>query len=99
MVRSPIAGEKDSQKKSEQQVPKREDQLAHLNDDIAAPASPAAGGGGVEPQPSTSGGSVATSSGAAVITREDSVMSVSAVSASLPPDTQKFLRFAGRWHF
>lgn len=83
-----LVGEKDSQKKNDLHPPKREDQLAHLNADIMAPASPAAA---TDSQQDASGANAHPS----VITREDSVMSVSAVTATLPPDTQKFLKFAG----
>ena len=82
-------GEKDSQKKTDLQPSKREDQLAHLNADIMAPASPAAA---TDSQSDTAG---QNSPHPSVITREDSVMSVSAVTATLSPDTQKFLKFAG----
>ena len=83
----PLAGEKDNQKKTDLQPTKREDQLAHLNADIMAPASPAA--------PTGSQSDSTVGAHPTVITREDSVMSVSAVTATLPPDTQKFLKFAG----
>lgn len=56
---------------------KREDQLAHLNLDIA-PASPAA------------------QSDMPALNRENSVASVSSI-CNLPPDTQKFLKFAGQY--
>ncbi len=83
-----IAGEKENQKKTEQTLHRREDQLSHLNVDIAAPASPA----GADSNTDASAGGQAHPS---TISREDSVMSVSAQTAALPPDTQKFLKFAG----
>ncbi|XP_061178702.1 E3 ubiquitin-protein ligase HUWE1-like [Saccostrea echinata] len=69
------AGEKDG-KSQEQRSQRREDQLAHLNMDLA-PASPAAPG----------------SETPAPVQRDGSITSVSSLT-TLPPDTQKFLRFA-----
>ncbi len=77
------AGEKDSQKK-EQPLQRREDQLSHINSD-AAPPSPAAPSSGSESGQPTG-----------MLTRENSVMSVSSSSSNLPPDTHKFLKFAGK---
>ena len=76
-------GEKES-KRSEQVAPKREDQLAHLNMEMAPPS----------PSPGPSATNVGVDSSAMSITRENS----SACIAHLPPDTQKFLKFAGRFH-
>ncbi|XP_060080556.1 E3 ubiquitin-protein ligase HUWE1-like [Ylistrum balloti] len=67
------AGEKDG-KSADQPSQKREDQLAHLNLDVA-PASPAA------------------QSDTPHLNRENSVASMSSI-CNLPPDTQKFLKFA-----
>ncbi|XP_021341229.1 E3 ubiquitin-protein ligase HUWE1-like isoform X3 [Mizuhopecten yessoensis] len=67
------AGEKDA-KSGDQPSQKREDQLAHLNLDVA-PASPAA------------------QSDPPLLNRENSVASMSSIT-NLPPDTQKFLKFA-----
>ena len=72
------AGEKES-KRNEQATPRREDQLAHINMEMAPPSP--------SPGPSTS----TTESSAVTIPRENS----SACIAHLPPDTQKFLKFAG----
>ncbi|XP_033745348.1 E3 ubiquitin-protein ligase HUWE1-like isoform X3 [Pecten maximus] len=67
------AGEKDG-KSTDQPSQKREDQLAHLNLDVA-PASPA------------------SQSDTPHLNRENSVASMSSI-CNLPPDTQKFLKFA-----
>ncbi|XP_069142505.1 E3 ubiquitin-protein ligase HUWE1-like isoform X2 [Argopecten irradians] len=67
------AGEKDG-KSADQPSQKREDQLAHLNLDVA-PASPA------------------SQADTPHLNRENSVASMSSIS-NLPPDTQKFLKFA-----
>ncbi|XP_023930490.1 E3 ubiquitin-protein ligase HUWE1 [Lingula anatina] len=74
------AGEKDSGKPKESSSvqQRREDQTAHLNIEVQAPMSPY--------MPSSS-------QELPGLTRENSVMSVSSI-ANLPPDTQKFLRFA-----
>ncbi|XP_078340185.1 E3 ubiquitin-protein ligase HUWE1-like isoform X5 [Crassostrea virginica] len=69
------AGEKDG-KSQDQRSQRREDQLAHLNMDLA-PASPAA----------------SSSDTPAPVQRDGSITSVSSLTA-LPPDTQKFLKFA-----
>lgn len=61
---------------------RREDQLAHLNMDLQAPASPASNAMG-------------TAADQGPLTRENSIMSMSLVSSNLPPDTQRFLKFAG----
>ena len=74
-------GEKES-KRNEQITPKREDQLAHLNMEMAPPS----------PSPGPSATSVGVDSSTMSITRENS----SACIAHLPPDTQKFLKFAGK---
>ncbi|XP_064606987.1 E3 ubiquitin-protein ligase HUWE1-like isoform X3 [Liolophura sinensis] len=74
------AGEKDGLKKRESHQQRREDQLAHLNVEVAAPSSPSpAISSEIEHAP--------------LLSREDSFMSVSYMS-NLPADTQKFLRFA-----
>ena len=75
-----ILGEKEN-KSSDKPSQKKEDQLAHLNLDIA-PGSPAA---------QTSSETGATGG----LMRENSLASVSSMS-NLPPDTQKFLKFAGK---
>lgn len=72
-----VTGEKDA-KSSDQRSQRREDQLAHLNMDLA-PASPAA----------------SSSDTPAPVQRDGSITSVSSLTA-LPPDTQKFLKFAGK---
>ncbi|XP_076447673.1 E3 ubiquitin-protein ligase HUWE1-like isoform X2 [Babylonia areolata] len=71
------AGEKES-KRSDHSTPRREDQMAHLNVEMAPPS----------PSPGPSTASVETST--VSITRENSAASI----AHLPPDTQKFLKFA-----
>lgn len=71
------AGEKES-KRSDHSAPRREDQMAHLNVEMAPPS----------PSPGPSTASVETSTMS--ITRENSAASI----AHLPPDTQKFLKFA-----
>ena len=73
-----LAGEKDG-KKQENKPQKREDQLSHLNIDLA-PTSP---------QPSQS------SDHPGLLSRENSMQASSSV-INLPPDAQKFLKFAGR---
>ena len=73
------AGEKDNKQKEPAQQ-RGEDQLSHINMDMAAPPSPA---------------TQSTSDASGALTRENSVMSMSQVSSNLPPDTQRFLKFAG----
>lgn len=78
-------GEKDKKKDRDSADQRREDQLSHLNlSDDLAPPSPS-------PAPTTSDGAVS----AGALTRENSIMSVSSAATNLPPDTQKFLKFAG----
>ena len=67
-------------KKKEAHNQRGEDQLAHLNISDTAPLSPAPPGG--EGQ-------------AGMLSRENSVASVSGAT-NVPPDTQKFLNFAGQ---
>ncbi|KAL8595169.1 hypothetical protein ACOMHN_013842 [Nucella lapillus] len=71
------AGEKES-KRNDHSTPRREDQMAHLNVEMAPPSP--------SPGPSTASVESSTIS----ITRENSAASI----AHLPPDTQKFLKFA-----
>ncbi|KAK3102129.1 hypothetical protein FSP39_009035 [Pinctada imbricata] len=71
------AGEKDG-KPSEQTSQKREDQLSHLNPDMA-PASPAAS---------------SSENPAPAIARENSVSSSVSSMSTVTSDTQKFLKFA-----
>ena len=66
-------------KKKETHNQRGEDQLAHLNISDTAPLSPAPPGGDAQP---------------GMLSRENSVASVSG-TANVPPDTQKFLNFAG----
>lgn len=80
-----FSGEKDGLKKRESHQQRREDQLAHLNVEVAAPSSPS---------PVIS----SEIEHAPVLSREDSFMSVSYMS-NLPADTQKFLKFAGMLFF
>ena len=79
-----ISGEKDTRKPRDSLAQRREDQLAHLNVDITMPMSPA---------PSSSQDVVS------LLSRENSVASVVSMTCALPPDTQKFLKFAGRCNF
>ncbi|BFZ10773.1 hypothetical protein BsWGS_13813 [Bradybaena similaris] len=72
------AGEKGS-KPSEQPVSRREDQLAHLNMEMAPP-SPSPGPSSAEGHP-------------ALLARESAAIVMSSIT-HLPPDTQKFLKFA-----
>lgn len=72
-------GEKGS-KPSEQPVSRREDQLAHLNMEMAPP-SPSPGPSSAEGHP-------------ALLARESAAIVMSSIT-HLPPDTQKFLKFAG----
>ncbi|CAG5120620.1 unnamed protein product, partial [Candidula unifasciata] len=72
------AGEKGS-KPSEQPVSRREDQLAHLNMEMAPPSP--------SPGPSSADGPPA------LMTNEASAIVMSSIT-HLPPDTQKFLKFA-----
>lgn len=65
--------------------PRREDQLAHLNAEMAPPS------------PSASNNPAASAETSMPLTRENSVASVSSL-AHLPPDAQKFLRFAGEYN-
>ncbi|XP_046372246.1 E3 ubiquitin-protein ligase HUWE1-like isoform X1 [Haliotis rufescens] len=73
------AGEKEV--KPVETHPRREDQLAHLNAEMAPPS------------PSASNNPAASAETSMPLTRENSVASVSSL-AHLPPDAQKFLRFA-----
>ena len=84
------AGDKREKKKDADR--KREDQLSHLNVDLAPPMSPAG-----PPAQSATGGSELTQSVSHLsgISRQDSALSSSVISMALPPDTQKFLKFAG----
>ena len=84
------AGDKREKKKDADR--KREDQLSHLNVDLAPPMSPAG-----PPAQSATGGSELTQSVSHLsgISRQDSALSSSVISMVLPPDTQKFLKFAG----
>ncbi|XP_064633553.1 E3 ubiquitin-protein ligase HUWE1-like isoform X3 [Lineus longissimus] len=75
------AGEKDTRKPRDSAAQRREDQLAHLNVDIGMPMSPL-------PAASSSQDVIG------LLTRENSVASVVSMTCSLPPDTQKFLKFA-----
>jgi E3 ubiquitin-protein ligase HUWE1 len=73
------AGEKES-KRGEHPTPRREDQLAHLNMEMAPPSP--------SPAPSTT---QLETQGPMGIARDGSSSSI----AHLPPDVQKFLKFAG----
>ncbi|XP_070192440.1 E3 ubiquitin-protein ligase HUWE1-like isoform X3 [Littorina saxatilis] len=75
------AGEREKEtKRNEQVTPKREDQMAHLNMEMAPPS----------PSPGPSTTSVGMEPSGVSLTRENSVACI----AHLPPDTQKFLKFA-----
>ena len=66
-------------KKKESHSQRGEDQLAHLNISDTAPLSPAPSGGEAQ---------------AGMLSRENSAASVLGAT-NVPPDTQKFLNFAG----
>jgi hypothetical protein len=79
-----LVGEKDTRKPRDSLAQRREDQFAHLNVDITMPMSPS-------PAASSSQDVVG------LLSRENSVASVVSMTSSLPPDTQKFLKFAGMY--
>ncbi|KAK3600176.1 hypothetical protein CHS0354_039470 [Potamilus streckersoni] len=78
------AGEKDSKHQQEPPQTRKEDQLSHLNSMDIGPASPAG---------ASASTSSTTDSHPPVLSRENSLQMV-ANTAHLPPDTQKFLKFA-----
>lgn len=77
------ASEKDTQKPLESQLSVRDSHGSQLGE----PATP------MSPMPSTPGSALTTSM-SGFFARESSVTSI--VTANMPPDTQKFLRFAGK---
>lgn len=74
-----VLGEK-GKKTNETPVSKREDQLAHLNMEMAPPSP--------SPGPSCADGPLS------LVGRENSGIAMASIT-HLPPDTQKFLKFAG----
>lgn len=74
-----VLGEKSS-KPSEQPLARREDQLAHLNMEMAPPSP--------SPGPSSAEGPLS------LLARDNSGIAMASIT-HLPPDTQKFLKFAG----
>ncbi|KAL3853804.1 hypothetical protein ACJMK2_017313, partial [Sinanodonta woodiana] len=78
------AGEKDSKRQQELPQTRKEDQLSHLNSMDIGPASPAA---------ASASTSSTSDSHPQVLSRENSLQMV-ANTTHLPPDTQKFLKFA-----
>lgn len=108
------AGDKQKKKKDSDKK-REENQTAHLHLDLPGPMSPAHPSQGnafnlitttMSPCQVASNFllSVAvdltqSSSQLGAALRQDSILSTSAVSVSLPPDTQKFLRFAGLYWF